>query len=88
MEAFGRTGDCLVVFSSSGQSKNILLALQQAKALGLKTIALLGKDGGICTGEADYEICVSGASTARIQEAHLLLLHTLCDLVETKLGHE
>ena len=88
VEAFGRTGDCLVVFSSSGQSKNILLALEKAKALGLKTIALLGKDGGVCSGKADHEICVSCTSTARIQEAHLLLLHTLCDLVETKLGHE
>jgi|TARA_B110000037_G_scaffold220308_1_gene287631 phosphoheptose isomerase len=88
VEAFGRPADCLVVFSSSGQSKNILLALEQAKALGLKTIALLGKDGGICSGKADHEMRVSGASTARIQEAHLLLLHTLCDLVEKKLGHE
>ena len=88
VEAFGRMGDCLTVFSSSGQSKNIFLALEKAKTLGLKTIALLGKDGGVCSGKADHEICVSSKSTARIQEVHLLLLHTLCDLVETKLGHE
>lgn len=88
VEAFGRAGDCLVVLSSSGQSKNILLALRQAKAQGMKTIAFLGKDGGVCSGKANHEMRVSCASTARIQEAHLLLLHTLCDLVETKLGHE
>ncbi|CAA6689448.1 MULTISPECIES: SIS domain-containing protein [unclassified Lentimonas] len=87
VEAYGRKGDCLIVFTSSGQSQNILLALRQAKAQGLKTIAFLGKDGGFCMNEADCTICVPHFETARVQEAHLLLLHTLCDLVEAELGH-
>lgn len=87
VEAFGKPGDFLVAFSSSGNSKNIHLALEKAKELGLQSLALLGKDGGICNHLADYTICIPGTTTARIQEAHLLFLHTLCDLVEARLGH-
>ncbi len=87
IEAFGHAGDFLVVFTSSGQSQNILLALEKAKELGLSTLAFLGKSGGACLGKATHEILIPSMNCARIQEAHLLLLHTLCDLVEQKLGH-
>lgn len=87
VEAFGEPGDVLVVFTSSGASANIVNALHAAKDRGVTSIALLGKDGGKCAGCADIEIIAPGKETARIQEIHLLVLHTLCDLVEAALGH-
>lgn len=84
--AFGRPGDVLVCLTTSGRSKNVERALQEAKARKLKTIALLGRDGGSTIGMADVDLLVSSSdSTARIQEAHQLLLHVLCETVETRL---
>jgi D-sedoheptulose 7-phosphate isomerase len=60
--------------------------LQEAKSRKLKTIAFLGRDGGSTIGLADVDLLVSSDSTARIQEAHKLLLHVLCDIIETRLG--
>jgi len=83
--AFGKPGDVLVAITTSGNSKNIERALAEAKARGLKTIALLGKTGGVCKNAADVELLVRSEITARIQEAHKFLLHTLCELVEPAL---
>lgn len=83
--AFGKKGDVFIGLSSSGNSHNVLKALEQAKQLGIFTIALLGKNGGFTAGVADLEIIVPGAVTARIQEAQKFLLHVLCEIVEAKL---
>lgn len=87
VNAYAKPGDALVVFTSSGRSRNILLALEAAKANGAKTIAFLGKGGGFTAGVADIEIMAPGTLTARIQEAQKLLLHTICEMVELQLGH-
>ena len=80
--AFGLPGDVLICLTTSGKSKNVERALQEAKARKLKTIAFLGRDGGSTIGMADVDLLVSNDSTARIQEAHQLLLHVLCETVE------
>lgn len=85
VEAFGRSGDVLMAFTTSGRSENIRRALLTAKSLGLQTVAFLGCDGGVCTGLADVELLVRSTSTARVQEIHKILLHTICEIVETKL---
>ncbi|MBX6325693.1 MAG: phosphoheptose isomerase, partial [Chthoniobacterales bacterium] len=64
----------------------VLRALAEAKARKLKTIAFLGRDGGFTRGSADVELLVRSDSTARIQEAHQLLLHVLCEAVEARLN--
>lgn len=85
VEAFGRPGDVLVTFTTSGRSENVRRALLKAKELGLLTISFLGRDGGICGALADIEFLVRSETTARIQETHQLLLHTVCELVEEQL---
>lgn len=85
LRAFARKGDVLVAITTSGNSRNIGRALEEAKHLGLTTIALLGRDGGACANSADIELLVPGDSTARIQEAHKFLLHVLCEIVELRL---
>jgi phosphoheptose isomerase len=82
VEGLGRPGDVLVVFTTSGKSPNIIKALHAAKARRLKTIAVLGKDGGPARGLADHEIIVPSNSTARIQEVHTFILHSWLTLLE------
>jgi phosphoheptose isomerase len=84
--ALGREGDLLVCLTTSGRSKNVIRALEEAKKRKLKIIALLGRDGGSTIGLADVDLLVAGTSTARIQEAHKLLLHVLCETVEASLN--
>jgi D-sedoheptulose 7-phosphate isomerase len=86
--AFGQEGDVLIVLSSSGQSRNVLGAIEEARRRGVTTVALLGRDGGFTRGAADIEIIVPGASTARIQEAQQFLLHVFCELLEARLPKE
>jgi len=83
--AFGKTGDVLVAITTSGKSANIRRALEEGKSRKLKTIALLGRDGGSCRNIADVDLIVAGDSTARIQEAHKFLLHVLCEICEARL---
>jgi len=83
--AFGRRGDVLICLTTSGRSKNVVRALEEAKARKLKTIAFLGRDGGSTIGMADIDLLVRSDSTARIQEAHQLVLHVLCEVVESHL---
>ncbi|MCS6851639.1 MAG: SIS domain-containing protein [Gemmataceae bacterium] len=81
----GRPGDLLVALSTSGQSRNVLLAIRAAREVGLHTLALLGKGGGVMAGEAERQWIVPSQSTARIQEAHLLFIHVVCDYVDAAL---
>jgi phosphoheptose isomerase len=84
--AFGQSGDALICLTTSGKSKNVVRALEEAKARKLKTIAFLGRDGGSTIGMADVDLLVRSDSTARIQEAHQLLLHVLCETIESRLA--
>jgi len=84
--AFGLQGDVLICLTTSGKSRNVERALEQAKAHKLKTIAFLGRDGGSTIGMADVDLLVRSESTARIQEAHQLLLHVLCETIESRLA--
>lgn len=77
--------DALLVFTTSGNSKNILAALEAAKKVGAKRIAFLGKGGGKAKALADLAIVVESETTAHIQEAHMTLVHTLCDVIENQL---
>ena len=88
VRAYGKPGDVLIALTSSGKSRNILSAIEEARRLGLKTIVFLGKTGGFTKGAADIEILVPGTVTARIQEAQKFLLHVLCELVEPGLEKE
>jgi phosphoheptose isomerase len=83
--AFGQPGDALICLTTSGKSKNVVRALEEAKARKLKTIAFLGRDGGSTIGMADVDLLVRSDSTARVQEAHQLLLHVLCETIESRL---
>lgn len=85
VRAFGQPGDILFAFTSSGNSENVLRAIHTAKRTGVATVAFLGRDGGRTAGLADVELIVPHTVTARIQEAHKLLLHTICELVEQQL---
>ncbi|MFO1475242.1 MAG: SIS domain-containing protein [Verrucomicrobiota bacterium] len=84
----GNTGDVLITFTTSGKSKNILRALEEAKRKGIESISFLGRDGGFTKGAATLDILVPGTSTARIQEAHKLLYHVLCDIVDSQLPRQ
>ena len=85
--SLGMPGDILIAFTSSGNSENILRALAAARERGVVTGLFTGKTGGKCRGNADFEICVQSVnpSAMRIQECHQILMHTLCEYVETKL---
>ncbi|HTL16501.1 MAG TPA: SIS domain-containing protein [Patescibacteria group bacterium] len=81
----GHKDDLLFAFTSSGKSRNILRALEEANKRGLQSICLLGRDGGFTKGIATLDLMVPGNSTARIQEAQKLLFHVLCEMVESEL---
>ena len=85
IQAYGRPGDVLAVFTTTGRSENIRRALVTANALNVKTIAFLGRHGGKCAGIPDIELFVPSDVTARIQEGHKFLLHTICEIVEEQL---
>ena len=78
-------GDLLLVLTTSGKSRNILRALEEANRKGVESIAILGRDGGFTKGIATLDLIVPGAATARIQEGQKVLFHALCELVEEKL---
>ncbi len=88
IEAIGRQGDVLIAISTSGNSPNILRAINASKKLGITTIGLLGNDGGKANKIADFSIIIDSKTTARIQEAHILIGHILCDIIEKRLGYE
>lgn len=82
VEGIGKAGDILVLFSTSGSAANLLRALEAAHARGVRTLCLLGRDGGRLAGKGTWEIIVPGAETARIQEAHQVLLHIFLEIIE------
>ncbi len=86
VQGLGRTGDALIGISTSGNSANVLRAVEAAKAMGIYTLGLLGRDGGKLGALCDASIVVPHGVTARIQEAHLLIGHTLCGLIEAEMG--
>lgn len=82
IEGLGKQGDVLVIFSTSGSAKNLQMAVTAAKAVGVKTVGLLGRDGGPLKGQCDRELIVPGKATERIQEVHQVVLHLILDAVE------
>ena len=88
IQAVGKRGDVLVCISTSGNSANIINAMHEARKLGLTCIALTGETGGEMAGLADVLINVPSVDTPRIQEAHILIGHIICELVETELFGE
>tara|TARA_B100000035_G_C20872993_1_gene497084 strand:- start:232 stop:819 length:588 start_codon:yes stop_codon:yes gene_type:complete len=86
INALGRKGDVLVAISTSGNSKNVKRALIEAHKMGIKTIGLLGKNGGSCKNYVDVPMIIPSNNTARIQEIHILIEHLLCEIIEHKLG--
>jgi D-sedoheptulose 7-phosphate isomerase len=82
IEALGCEGDIAFGISTSGRSKNVEVALAAAKALGMVTIALTGRDGGRMGAEADIHLNVAEGSTARVQEVHRTVLHAMCSLID------
>ena len=79
---YGRPGDVLIGISTSGNAKNVMYAMTVAKALGMKTIGLTGKDGGALKREADVSVVVPETETFKIQELHLPVYHALCLMLE------
>lgn len=85
IEALGKSGDVLIALSTSGYSNNVILAVTQAIAKGMKVICLLGKDGGMLNGQGDAQLIVPSKSTSRIQEVHTLILHLLVEAIEREM---
>ena len=83
--AHGRPGDLLLVISTSGNSENILQAIQAAKQAGITVVGLTGQTGGAMKAHCDLCICVPSPSTPRVQECHLIIEHTICEYVEQAL---
>ena len=88
VQAFGQKGDVFVGLSTSGNSANIIKAVAAAKEAGMKTILLLGKDGGSLKGCADIEFVIPGTTSDRIQEVHMTILHIMIEGVERTLFPE
>lgn len=82
VEAFGKENDMLIGISTSGNSDNVIKAIKAAKEIGMKTVALLGKDGGQLKGICDYEFIIPGETSDRIQEIHMMILHIIIEGVE------
>ncbi|HET7315145.1 D-sedoheptulose-7-phosphate isomerase [Salinisphaera sp.] len=91
VEALGRPGDALIAISTSGNSANVITAIDAAHAQGLSVIALTGRDGGTMAGRlgaGDIELRAASDVTARIQEMHLLIIHCICRLIEDAIALE
>ena len=82
VEAYGKEGDMFFGISTSGNSPNVIKAVEAAKKLGMKTCVLLGKDGGKLKGMCDYEFIIPGKTSDRIQEIHMMILHIIIEGVE------
>ena len=85
VRALGMEGDVLVAISTSGNSANVVEAVNAAHERGMRVVALTGRDGGqlaAILNENDFNLCVPAKNTARVQEMHLLILHCLCDVID------
>ena len=85
VEAIGKNGDILLALSTSGNSKNIIRAIEKANSRGLITIGFSGNDGGAMQNLCKYNLIIPSDNTARIQEAHILVGHIICKLIEQKM---
>jgi len=85
VEAIGRPGDLLIGITTSGGSKNVVAAMQKAKAMGVRTALLCGEKRGAAVEHADVSVHVPSSNTARIQECHIVCVHVLCAAVEDAL---
>ena len=86
IEALGRPNDVAIGISTSGNSPNVIEAVNKARKQNVKTIGLAGKDGGALAKSVDLAITVSSTNTARVQECHIAIGHILCELVENELS--
>lgn len=82
VEAAGRKGDILVAISTSGNSSNVLKAIEKAKSIGMKVVAMTGESGGKMKGLCEYLLNAPSSNTPRIQECHILMGHIICELTE------
>jgi len=85
VQAFGEGGDILIGISTSGNSKNVIKSIEKARDIGIKSIALLGCNGGEIKKISDFSIIVKSNNTPRIQEAHIMILHIVCEIIEKRL---
>ncbi len=85
VKAKGKAGDLLIGLSTSGNSQNVINAFQTAKSLGMITVGITGKHGGNMKKPSDYLIDVPSVDTPRIQEAHVLIGHIICELIEARI---
>ncbi len=85
LEGMGNEGDLFIGISTSGNSQNVLNAFDVAKKKNIKTVALVGRDGGAMANIADYTIIIPSNDTPRIQESHLLVEHLICDIIEKEI---
>jgi D-sedoheptulose 7-phosphate isomerase len=88
IEALGRKGDVLVIFTTSGNSPNVVRAVEAAKKSGMKTVAMLGNDGGKLRGTTDIEFIIPSTSSARVQEVHQVLYHALCEWIDARVDSD
>ena len=87
VEAYGKQGDIFISLTTSGNSPNLSVAIEEAKKRGLKTITFLGKGGGKIKSKSDLEWIVEGFATSdRVQEAHMTAIHIIIEMVEKELG--
>ena len=86
IEALANPSDIVVGISTSGKSKNVIKAIEKAKELGLKTVGILGRDGGDLKGLVDIDLTIFSPDTPQIQEIHILAGHIICEIVEQSLG--
>lgn len=85
IEAYAKAGDVLIAISTSGNSRNVLLAVEEARRRSVKTIGLLGGQGGLLASEVDLPVIVPSGVTAHVQESHIMIGHIWCDLIEQAL---
>ncbi|MBI5441427.1 MAG: D-sedoheptulose 7-phosphate isomerase [Deltaproteobacteria bacterium] len=88
VEALGKPGDVLVGLSTSGNSENVRLAVREARALGMESVGLLGRDGGTLKEEVTHPVVVTSPVSARVQEAHIFILHFWADFLDQELSSE
>src|SRR3989338_6268730 len=82
IDGLGQQGDIFVGISTSGNSQNLIRAMQSAKNIGISTVGLLGKDGGFMKNYCDLRLIVPSPNTQHIQEAHITIIHELCSLID------
>lgn len=88
VEALAQPGDVVIGLSTSGNSANVMKAMQAARAAGCKTVGLLGRDGGALADSVDLALVVAAEETSHIQECHIVIIHLLCELVEQALERQ